>query len=348
MERRVRQAVPLITELLDPVARDDGLVVAIADLRGTLRSITGSPSARRRTEAIGFTEGENWSTASAGRNAPGLALTNGTPVTVSGPEHTREDVHRFSCSAVPLVDPRGGTLLGALDVTGGSVAANRHVLSLVRATAAAIEREWLVHPDTEPVRNGGTACLRLLGCTRPQLEIDGVVHPLSNRHAELLTLLATHPQGLDTDSLRQLAYDDHTPTATIRVELLRLRRKLEAMPGAPGLASRPYRLTEPIIPDAVQVTELLARGDREGALDLYRGAAAPGLEAAPVLDLLRATSGALRESILEDGDADSLMRFLQLPEAADDLDAWRLALQILPPQSARRALVLTHLESREA
>lgn len=336
----LQRAIPVLEEVLLPIATDDNLVVALADSRGLLQYVAGADSARRRTDSIGFTFGTDWSTGEAGRNAPGLAVSAGKPVSVSREEHSREEVQKFSCSAVPLVGS-DGAIVGALDVTGGDVAANPHVLSLLRSCAATVQREWRNHPAVAPPSQPQTR-LRLLDRLRPTLDVGAISHPLTERHAELLTVLALHP-GLTTEGLLDRCYPGHATSSTVRVELLRLRRWLASVPGAPTLESRPYRLSRPILVDAVEVTSHLARGEHQEALNLFHAPLAPHCDGV-ALDLVHSTAAALREAILTDADVDALIEYLARPQAADDADAWRLALQLLPPHSPRRALVVSHLE----
>lgn len=62
---------------------------------------------------------------------------------------------------------------------------------------------------------------------------------LSERHCEILALLATHPAGLDANTL-MLFLPGVTTTVTVRAELSRLRNKLGGL-----VESRPYRLNLP-------------------------------------------------------------------------------------------------------
>jgi len=64
-------------------------------------------------------------------------------------------------------------------------------------------------------------------------------HALSPRHAELLTVLATQPQGRSAADLAEDLLGDATRTVTVRAELSRLRRHLGGI-----LAHRPYRFVD--------------------------------------------------------------------------------------------------------
>lgn len=340
---------PLVDDLLLPTALDDGLVIALGDARGRLRHIGGDGRARSRIEEIGFAVGEDWSTSHQGTNAPGTAILRGAPVSVRREEHTRPEVHAFSCSAAPILHPSSGEILGVLDLSGHDNAADPHCLALVRATASAAAREF------DRIRRAGTAgpdregppsaVLRLVHRGRPGLEIGGMTTPLTTRHAALLALLATEPGGLTSAEIGALAYPDGASASTVRVELLRLKRALEAIPGAPGLAGKPYRLTSALEVDALRVVDLVGRGDVAGALDLYRGRGTGLADTTGLTGILDRASGSLREAMLADADADTLLRYLELPEAEDDRAVWEVALQILPPRAPQRSIVVAHLEA---
>ncbi|GAU67041.1 hypothetical protein SSP35_04_01220 [Streptomyces sp. NBRC 110611] len=64
-------------------------------------------------------------------------------------------------------------------------------------------------------------------------------HELTPRHAELLFVLASHPQGRSAAELAQDLFGDASRTVTVRAELSRLRRHLGGV-----LAHRPYRFAD--------------------------------------------------------------------------------------------------------
>ncbi|MFG2826203.1 GAF domain-containing protein [Streptomyces sp. NPDC048434] len=72
-------------------------------------------------------------------------------------------------------------------------------------------------------------------------------HELTPRHAELLFVLAAHPQGRSAAELARDLFGDDSRTVTVRAELSRLRRHFASV-----LAHRPYRFA-----DGVEVELLL-------------------------------------------------------------------------------------------
>src|SRR4051794_4683883 len=132
---------PVIRRLLVQDAEADRMIVAVTDAAGRMLWVEGDPRLRSRAAGMHFVEGARWAEDVAGTNAPGTALAVDHAVQIYGSEHYRRPVQPWSCSAAPVHDPVSGTLLGAIDVTGGDHVASPHMLTLVRATVAAVESE---------------------------------------------------------------------------------------------------------------------------------------------------------------------------------------------------------------
>ena len=247
-----------------------------------------------------FVEGARWAEDVVGTNAPGTALAVDHAVQIYGSEHFRRPVQPWSCSAAPVHDPLTGVLLGAIDVTGGDHVASPHVLTLVRATVAAVESE-LRWQHREQLQRGTPARppplqrlaprLEVLGRERARLTLPSGPLELSLRHSELLLLLAEAAVAGEGRTTAQLAAECHPGDAaavTVRAELSRLRRLV----GADLVGSRPYRLLGRVDTDLDQVRRLLARGAVGSALERYPGAVLPGSHAPGVAVGPRAGVGA--------------------------------------------------------
>jgi hypothetical protein len=106
--------------------------------------------------------------------------------------------------------------------------------------AEAISGGWVLHEDVALA-----AAVRVEVVRRPPAHVvvasgDTTVEvPLSERHAEIVALLAEHPAGLDTAALMSRLDGVGSPV-TIRAEMSRLRKRLGGL-----IESRPYRLTAP-------------------------------------------------------------------------------------------------------
>jgi hypothetical protein len=300
--------------------------------------------------------GTDWSEASVGTSAPGTALALGRSVQIAGAEHFNPVVHPWSCTAVPLHDPDTGTVLGVIDITGTEEAAASHTLALVEAAVAAAEAHLSVQrlrqqlAATKARRSSASRgglyrdSLQILGSDHGTLHTGGSSFEVSLRHAELLVLLALHPTGLSADELAAMAYSGNASVSTVRAEMLRLRRALAAHGDAVVPESRPYRLRSELVVDALQVLNYLHRGAHRMALGIYRGPVLPRSQAPAVVRLRSEVSALLRDAVLNDGAPDTVTAYLALPEAAHDVEAWRIALRVLPARSPKRAAVVAHLE----
>src|SRR5947208_14674795 len=146
---------PVIRRLLVADAEADQMIVAVTDAAGRMLWVEGDFRLRSRAAGMNFVEGSRWAEEVAGTNAPGTALAVDHAVQIFGSEHFRRPVQPWSCSAAPVHDPVSGVLLGAIDVTGGDHVASPHVLTLVRATVAAVESELRLLRREEARRPGG-------------------------------------------------------------------------------------------------------------------------------------------------------------------------------------------------
>ncbi len=368
---------PVIHKLLVLPSHDSGMLVAVGDEVGRLLWVEGDPAMQRRAEGMMFVPGADWSEATVGTSAPGTALALGRGIQIAGAEHYKRSVHPWSCTAVPFHDPDSGALLGVVDITGTESAVAPHTLSLVEATVAAaqahlrVERLQLAAARQAPParrRPSGTASgtgtrpagthsgasgslyrnsLQLLGRDQALLSIDGRTVTLSARHSEILALLSAHPEGLNAEELSALLYRRDGSTMTLRAEMVRLRKVLQQLSPEAVPESRPYRLPVDLVPDSGQVLSCLQRGAHRIALEIYRGAVLPRSEAPGIAELRSRVSSLLREAVLTDGSAESMLKYAELPEARDDVGVRTAALKLLPPRSPKRAAVVADLERLE-
>jgi hypothetical protein len=343
-------ALPVIRRLLVEDATSSGVMVAITAADGTLLWVEGDPTACRKAEAMNFVPGADWSERGAGTNAPGTALALDAEVQILGIEHFSRIVQPWNCTAVPVHDPGTGTLIGAIDLTGGDQVASPQTLALVRATVMAVENHLALLRFTEPPRDtvsAGTPKLTVLGADRPRWDVCDEFGrrrstTLTGRHADILVLLSRHPEGLSADHLAVLLDDKDLDVVTIRAEMSRLRKVV----GPELIESRPYRLTADVASDLDEVFAALSAGDVASALNRYAG---PLLSqsASPAIARLRTElASSLRAAVIAEsshGNLALLRRWLDLPEGRDDRDGWRMLHDVSATQPAVRARARGHL-----
>ena len=291
--------------------------------------------------------------------------------------HTRAllgvlDITGGSEAVAPLSLP---LLTAAAAAIEAELAAQAPVLSPERAGAEA--REALVMTGTSRAGDAGETgfpvagirtthaappgegravpVVRVTGPGAPALVSGGREQQIGLRHAEIMTLLDWHEEGLTGPQLGEMVYTEVPEAATVRVEMHRLRRVLaEASAGSVELASRPYRLVSADggerapLTDACAARDALAGGDVDRAVRFCRGEVLPS-SFAPEAERIRSVlCSELREAVMQFADHDLLWTYLRRQDAQDDREAWMLALQLLPADDIRRAAAVARLDAIES
>ncbi|MBL0085691.1 MAG: sigma 54-interacting transcriptional regulator [Ideonella sp.] len=149
-ERNLRlheHAAPVMEMLYEQIVNTESMVV-LTDCSGTVLHSIGDDDFLGRAAKVALAPGANWSEAAKGTNAVGTALISETPTLVHADEHYLHANHFLTCSAAPILDPRGN-ILGVLDVSGDHRSYHQHTMALVKMSARMIENHWL----TDDYRN---------------------------------------------------------------------------------------------------------------------------------------------------------------------------------------------------
>lgn len=364
---------PVVHNLLIRHAFDAELLVAIGDESGRLLWIDGDRGLRRAVEKMLFVEGADWSESHVGTSAPGTALALDRGIQIRRAEHFNALAHPWSCTAVPIHDPDTGKILGVIDITGGDQAVAPQTLPLVEAAVAAMEAELRIqrldgHAITAATGSGSRTRRRpnialrpaphqilapvgfdVLGSDYGHLDCDGMAIDVSPRHAEILTLLAWHREGLSADRLacllsEQAGSGQVSSVDTLRAEMVRVRKVLEPVSPRVVIDSRPYRLQTPLELDAQRVLAFLDRGAHRVALAAYRGPVLPNSLSPGIIDIRTEVSARLREAMLTDASVDLLLDYARSEEATYDSEVWTACLELLPARSPKRATVVARLK----
>jgi hypothetical protein len=200
------------------------------------------------------------------------------------------------------------------------------------ALAEPLEDAWVLRLIPERGTPAPRLHLRLLGRVATASLDEGAAIELSLRHAEILALLALHPEGLTAEQLTLHLYGEDGNRISARVEMSRLRKLLGAC-----LAARPYRLHASVDADFLLVESSLAAGDVAGAFDAFGGRLLAESDAPRVVQARDELEGALRRAAM--ASADGLWRWLQTEPGRDDHAAMDEFLRRAPAGDPRRALI---------
>jgi len=134
-------AAPVMEMLYEQIVNTQSMVV-LTDACGTIVHAIGDDDFLARASKVALMPGVNWSESAKGTNAIGTALVRESPTLVHADEHFIRANHFLTCSASPILDPRGN-MLGVLDVTGDHRRYHEHTMGLVKMSARMIENHWL-------------------------------------------------------------------------------------------------------------------------------------------------------------------------------------------------------------
>jgi transcriptional regulator of acetoin/glycerol metabolism len=152
-ERNLRlhdHAAPVMEMLHEQIRASQSMVV-LTDATGTVLHSIGDDDFLERASKVALRPGANWSESAKGTNAVGTALVQETPTLVYADEHFLHANHFLTCSAAPILDPRGN-ILGVLDVSGDYRSYHQHTMALVKMSARMIENRWLADDHRNVMR----------------------------------------------------------------------------------------------------------------------------------------------------------------------------------------------------
>ena len=134
-------AAPVMEMLYDQIVHSQCMVV-LTDATGVIIHSFGDDEFLAKASKVALQPGADWSEPVKGTNGIGTALIAETPTLVHADEHFLHANHFLTCSAAPILDPRGN-MLGVLDVSGDQRSYHQHTMALVKMSARMIENHWL-------------------------------------------------------------------------------------------------------------------------------------------------------------------------------------------------------------
>ncbi|MFJ5641445.1 GAF domain-containing protein [Streptomyces sp. NPDC093223] len=171
----LRDVLPVLREGLLSVADAAQHIMVVADADGRVLWREGSSPVLRKADGLGFAPGADWREAVVGTNGVGTPAVVRRPVQVFAAEHFARSLTSWTCSGAPITDPRDGTLLGVVDVSGPLETMHPATLALVDSVAKLAEaRLRELHLDAlERLRAVAAPMLARLGGRAVAVDADG-------------------------------------------------------------------------------------------------------------------------------------------------------------------------------
>ena len=180
--------------------------------------------------------------------------------------------------------------------------------------------------------------LLTLGHDRGLVSVGGHEGRFSQRHTEILVLLASRRSGMTAEELALALYGETGKPQTVRIELFRLRKLL-----GPGIETEPYRLTLNVDADFVNVQQLLRAGRPRDAAQRYCAPLLPHSEAPEIVEMREQLDAWVRHAVMTSDDREALWAWLQSSSGHDDLPVWKRFLSDLSFDDPRRDLAATRV-----
>ena len=255
--------------------------------------------------------------------------------------------HHRSLDGIALLSPGGRSVLGDLPgLTPGAVGQAHRTGRLTLPDGSEVPAEprgeYLLVELPKAARQSPrtTLDLRFLGAGDPVAVLDGREIALSQRRAEILTLLAINPHGLTADELAGEIYGDDGVRTTVRAEMHRIRSVLDGC-----VRSNPYAFDPHLVvtADFLQVTRQVRAGNLTAALESCSGPLLPRSSVLSIELLRDELTESLRHAVLSAPGVAHLRRWIETDTGAMDPQAIRLLLSRLPVADKDRAYLAARL-----
>lgn len=161
---------------------------------------------------------------------------------------------------------------------------------------------------------------------------EGVI-PLRPRGLEMLVLLLSKPEGWERDGFCEAVYGS-SEAKSFKGEIYRLRQVLGDL-----IQARPWRVSQPVAADFLEVRHWLKMGRLAEALHAYRGPLLPRSGSPGVVELRQELEADLRQAVLDSRDPELMFALGDL--LPDDLELVETLLQQLPHTDWRSQVVLS-------
>jgi hypothetical protein len=316
---------PIAHRLVHGLIETDRVAEALEVARQTLELVCGLPEIAQRQARL----------------AEGMALSRHDPGRASGALEQVLVAARQTMHAPTLA--QAGLYLARVQLGLGDARQARAALEVARpglAQLSAAGRRLLAGSNgwdevfallegREPTAHPVAARLELRFLGASEVRVDGRAIQLRRRFAEILSVLAMHPQGLSGEQLALGVYGEDGTLECLKTELSRLRAIVP-------IQTRPYRLGVSVRADFLDLEQLLSRGELEPAFALHQGPLLPDSDAPEIARTREHLEETMRRATLHSRDANLIVKLAE--RHGEDLALWQAALRALGKADPRHAL----------
>lgn len=209
-------ALPFL-EMLFNLLENSGFRVDLCDRNCNVLLTMGDPETMELSARTNSLAGSTQSEETMGTTATGLAKLNKHPTQIAGAKHYRQILHRWTCSAAPVLDS-DNNVLGIINISGRYELTHEHTLGMIASTAKAIENEIRIQRiNNILIENNSHLAATLSAVT------DGVVYVKNERIAQINKAMSEILDENDTDVTGKILWDAIKTTPKIEEALGRLK-----------------------------------------------------------------------------------------------------------------------------
>jgi sigma-54 dependent transcriptional regulator, acetoin dehydrogenase operon transcriptional activator AcoR len=173
---------------LENLLKDSGFVIILTDSDGFILDMKGDEQPLKDAEETGIKSGVSMNEKNCGTNSMGTAIATGLPVQISSDEHFLLKLHRWTCSAAPVLNNKD-EIVACINLSGVKELSHPHTIAIVASVASAIQGQFALREmlnDLEDTRQYAFAMMNSLSYGVIAIDMDDKVHWVNDTACRLL------------------------------------------------------------------------------------------------------------------------------------------------------------------
>lgn len=212
----INVALPFM-KMLFKLVENSGFRVDLCDKYCNVLITMGDSETLELSQKTNSLPGSNQSEEVMGTTATGMAKINKHPIQIAGAKHYRQILHRWTCSAAPILDSNNN-LLGIINISGRYELTHEHTLGMIAATSKAIENEIRIQRINNVLLENNSHLAATLSAVT-----DGVVYVKNGIIAQINKAMAEILGEKDDEVIGKILWDAIKTTPGIEEALSRIK-----------------------------------------------------------------------------------------------------------------------------